>query len=155
MFIREHPLSTYAPRGRGVSKSGKYAYDSTDRLREKRTRGGEGVKKAGKSAYVLNGCSLMGSPHHICRHSRHLLRQSFIHNLNPEQDRSWVISDFVAKHGTRSVEKEGGGAEEKSTSAVVAQVHARPASAASVVADSATAPPLLVDLPRHRRNRPG
>ena len=29
----------------------------TDRLREKRTRGGEGVKKAGKSAYVLNGCS--------------------------------------------------------------------------------------------------
>ena len=31
----------------------------TDRLREKRTRGGEGVKKAGKSAYVLNGCSLI------------------------------------------------------------------------------------------------
>ena len=30
----------------------------TDRLREKRTRGGEGVKKAGKSVYVLNGCSL-------------------------------------------------------------------------------------------------
>ena len=27
-------------------------------MREKRTRGGEGVKKAGKSAYVLNGCSL-------------------------------------------------------------------------------------------------
>ena len=32
--------------------------DNTDRLREKRTRGGEGVKKAKKSAYVLNGCSL-------------------------------------------------------------------------------------------------
>ena len=57
--IRGHPLSTYAPRGGGVKKSGKYAYDSTDRLREKRTRGGEGVKKAGKSAYVLYGCSLI------------------------------------------------------------------------------------------------
>ena len=34
--------------------------DNTDRLREKRTRGGEGVKKAGKSAYVLYGCSLTG-----------------------------------------------------------------------------------------------
>ena len=33
-------------------------YLSTDSLREKRTRG-EGVKKAGKSAYVLNGCSLI------------------------------------------------------------------------------------------------
>ena len=57
--LRGHPLSTYAPRGkeRGL-KAGKYAYDSTDRLREKRTRGGEEVKKAGKSAYVLNGCSL-------------------------------------------------------------------------------------------------
>ena len=31
----------------------------TNRLREKCTRGGEGVQKAGKSAYVLNGCSLM------------------------------------------------------------------------------------------------
>ena len=60
LVLREHPLSTYAPWGRGgVEKCGKYAYDSTDRLREKRTRVGEGVKKAGKSAYVLNGCSLI------------------------------------------------------------------------------------------------
>ena len=48
-MVREHPLSTYAPRGRGgVKKSGKSAYDSTDRLREKRTRGGGGGKKSRK-----------------------------------------------------------------------------------------------------------
>ena len=36
----------YAPRGRGVSKKWPiFAYHSTDRLREKRTRGEEGVKK--------------------------------------------------------------------------------------------------------------
>ena len=35
-----------------------FAYNTTDRLREKRTRGREGVQKAGKSAYVLNGCLL-------------------------------------------------------------------------------------------------
>ena len=62
---------------------------------------------------------------------------------------------FCCKAWNEECGERGGGAEEKSTSAVVAQVHARPASAASVVADSATAPPLLVDLPRHRRNRPG
>ena len=57
--LRGHPLSTYAPRGRGGSKKTENMRTLlTDRLREKRTRGGEGVKKAGKSAYVLNGCSL-------------------------------------------------------------------------------------------------
>ena len=57
--LRGHPLSMYAPRGRGGSKKTENMRTLlTDRLREKRTRGGEGVKKAGKSAYVLNGCSL-------------------------------------------------------------------------------------------------
>ena len=36
-----------------------FAYDSTDRLREMRTKGREGVQKAGKSSYVLNGCTLI------------------------------------------------------------------------------------------------
>ena len=59
-YPRGHPLSTYAPRGRGGSKKTENMRTLlTDRLREKRTRGGEGVKKAGKSAYVLNGCSLV------------------------------------------------------------------------------------------------
>ena len=35
-----------------------FAYDKTDRLREKRTRGGEGVQNPENSAYVLNGWSL-------------------------------------------------------------------------------------------------
>ena len=39
-----------------------FAYDTTDRLREKRTRGGEGVQNPENFAYVLNGCSLTGSP---------------------------------------------------------------------------------------------
>ena len=36
-----------------------FAYHSTDRLREKRTRGGEGVQNPENFAYVLNGCSLI------------------------------------------------------------------------------------------------
>ena len=45
--------------GEGVSKKWPiFAYDSTDRLREKRTRGGEGVQNPENFAYVLNGCSL-------------------------------------------------------------------------------------------------
>ena len=45
--LREHPLSTYAPRGRGVLKKWPiFGSDSTDRLRELRTRGREGVQKA-------------------------------------------------------------------------------------------------------------
>ena len=35
------------------------AYDSTDRLREMRTRGREGVKNPENFAYVLNGSPLM------------------------------------------------------------------------------------------------
>ena len=35
-----------------------FAYNSTDRLREKRTRGGEGVQNPENFAYVLNGCSV-------------------------------------------------------------------------------------------------
>ena len=31
-----------------------FAYDSTDRLREKRTRGGEGVQNPENFAYILN-----------------------------------------------------------------------------------------------------
>ena len=36
------------------------AYDSTDRLREMRTRGREGVKNPENFAYVLNGSPLSG-----------------------------------------------------------------------------------------------
>ena len=36
-----------------------FAYDSTDRLREMRTKGREGVKNPENFAYVLNGCSLV------------------------------------------------------------------------------------------------
>ena len=44
LMVRGLPFSTYALRGRGVSKIGPiYVYDSTDRLREMRTRGREGV----------------------------------------------------------------------------------------------------------------
>ena len=43
-LLRGLPFSTYALRGRGVSKiSPIFAYDKTDRLREMRTRGREGV----------------------------------------------------------------------------------------------------------------
>ena len=37
-----------------------FAYDSTDRLREMRTRGTEGVKNPENFAYVLNGSPLSG-----------------------------------------------------------------------------------------------
>ena len=59
--VRGLPLSTYALRGRGgVGPNA----DVVLRLSKRgcvnlRTRGGRGVKKAEKSAYVLNGCSLM------------------------------------------------------------------------------------------------
>ena len=39
-----------------------FAYNKTDRLREKRTRGWEGVQNPENIAYVLNGCSLRQSP---------------------------------------------------------------------------------------------
>ena len=58
--IRGLPLSTYALRGRGgVGPNA----DVVLRLSKRgcvnlRTRGGRGVKKAGKSAYVLYGCPL-------------------------------------------------------------------------------------------------
>ena len=42
----------------GLKKLADFANNSTDRLREKRTKGREGVKKAVKSAYVLNGSPL-------------------------------------------------------------------------------------------------
>ena len=35
-------------KGEGGLKAAKYVYDSTDRLRGKRTRGGEGVKRSRK-----------------------------------------------------------------------------------------------------------
>ena len=38
-----------------------FANDSTDRLREMQTRGGEGVQNPENFAYVLNGCSLMSN----------------------------------------------------------------------------------------------
>ena len=44
--------------GEGVSKKWPiFAYDNTDRLREKRTGGGERVQNPKNFAYVLNGCS--------------------------------------------------------------------------------------------------
>ena len=50
--------------GEGVSKKWPiFAYDSTDRLREKRTRGGEGVQNPEKFAYVLNGWPLIEEPY--------------------------------------------------------------------------------------------
>ena len=53
------PFSTYALRGRGVLKKWLIsAYDSTDRLREMRTRGREGVKNPENFAYELNGSPL-------------------------------------------------------------------------------------------------
>ena len=49
---------------RGVSKKWPiFAYDSTDRLREKRTLGGGGPNPE-NFAYVLNGCSLTGYKFH-------------------------------------------------------------------------------------------
>ena len=37
-------VRTHQGGGKGVQKAGKYSNDSTDRLREKRTRGGRGSK---------------------------------------------------------------------------------------------------------------
>ena len=54
------PLSTYAQRGRGgVGPNAYVVYRlSQARLREFAYKGGRGVQKAGKSAYVLNGSPL-------------------------------------------------------------------------------------------------
>ena len=58
--IRGLPFSTYALRGGGgLKKLLNSAYDSTDRLREMRTRGREGVKNPENFAYVLNGSPLI------------------------------------------------------------------------------------------------
>ena len=57
--IRGLPFSTYALRGGGgLKKLLISAYDKTDRLREMRTRGREGVKNPENFAYVLNGSPL-------------------------------------------------------------------------------------------------
>ena len=45
--------------GEGVKKMANLAYDSTDRLREMRTRGREGVKNPHNFVYVLNGSPLI------------------------------------------------------------------------------------------------
>ena len=58
--VRGLPLSTYAQRGRGgVGPNAYVVYRlSQARLREFAYKGGRGVQKAGKSAYVLNGSPL-------------------------------------------------------------------------------------------------
>ena len=57
--VRGDPFITFAPRREGGLKEvANFANDSTDRLREMRTRGGEGVQNPENLAYVLNGCSL-------------------------------------------------------------------------------------------------
>ena len=44
LYLRGDPFITFAPRGgEGVQKLPKFANDSTDRLREMRTKGREGV----------------------------------------------------------------------------------------------------------------
>ena len=59
LFIRGLPFSTYALRGEGgLKKLLISAYDKTDRLREMRMRGREGVKNFKNFAYVLNGSPL-------------------------------------------------------------------------------------------------
>ena len=73
--VRGLPFSTYALRGegRGLKKLLISAYDSTDRLREMRSRGREGAKNPENFAHLLNG-----SP----------LRQLFlINSRNVSQDR--------------------------------------------------------------------
>ena len=58
--VRGLPFSTYALGGEGgLKKLLISAYDKTDRLREMRTRGREGVKNPENFAYVLNGSPLM------------------------------------------------------------------------------------------------
>ena len=57
-LVRGLPLSTYAQRG-GVCPNAYVVYGLSKRgCVNLRTRGGRGVKKAGKSAYVLNGSPL-------------------------------------------------------------------------------------------------
>ena len=56
-FVRGLPFSTYSLGG--LKKFLISAYDSTDRLREMRTRGREGVKNPKNFAYVLNGSPLI------------------------------------------------------------------------------------------------
>ena len=58
IHIRGDPFITFAPRrGEGV-KLPKFANDSTDRLREMRTKGREVVQNPGNFANVINGCPL-------------------------------------------------------------------------------------------------
>ena len=84
----------------GLKKAGKYAYNSTDRLREKRTRGGEGVKKAKKSAYVLYGCSLIGLANARARERRRITSTAPPHTS---------ILPFYRAHSSRRTDKSGGG----------------------------------------------
>ena len=56
-IIRGLPLITYAPRGRG---GGRASY--TFLLRITCKKGGEGVQKACKNAYVINGRPLISEP---------------------------------------------------------------------------------------------
>ena len=60
-MVRGLPLSTYAQRGRGgVGPNADVVYRLSKRgCVNLRTRGGRGVQKAGKSAYVLNGSPFM------------------------------------------------------------------------------------------------
>lgn len=61
-FVRGHPLSMYPPRGReGGSKKPENIHTIVLIGCVKSVQEGGGVKKAGKSMYVLNGCSFMAS----------------------------------------------------------------------------------------------
>ena len=59
LSIRGLPLSTSALRGGGVKNRPILRTNSTDRLREMRTKGGRGVKNPEIYANVLNGSSLI------------------------------------------------------------------------------------------------
>ena len=53
-----HLLRSHRGGEGGLKEVANFANDSTDRLREMRTRGGEGVQNPGNFANVINGCPL-------------------------------------------------------------------------------------------------
>ena len=60
------------------------AYDKTDRLREMRTRGREGVKNPENFAYVLNGSPLaVNGPFLVCNIT--LVTYVMVRNLHPKR----------------------------------------------------------------------
>ena len=109
--IREHPLSTYAPWGRGGCQRNAQFCVRITLLREKRTRGGEGVKKAGKSAYVLYGCSLKGVQIIGLVHKEKRITRDLLSTKTYETKRDWstkpLTNSGVLPTPTTSSRQEG------------------------------------------------